>query len=109
MQARAQEYVEHGVLDGGFISSVVTNRFAEVLVNAAGTNRAHIADWAMWLYNDIPREAWGSDEKVRAWCARGGALGGAESVFDKLRGATLLRDEPSDETSEGSVSATPSE
>lgn len=41
------------------------------LVNAFGRadpeNRAAMADWALWLWNDIPSQSWGSRAKVEAW------------------------------------------
>jgi hypothetical protein len=27
-----------------------------------------MGDWAMWLFCELPGNAWGSPEKVRAWC-----------------------------------------
>jgi len=71
----ARAYVEEGRLPGGFVKHVLSNDFVGAHGRADGTNEAHMDDWAMWLFNDIPSSAWGSEEAVTEWCLSGGLNG----------------------------------
>jgi hypothetical protein len=67
MRDGAHLYIEHGVEPGGFLRAVLSNQLVESFGRADETNRAAMFDWATWLYNECPRDAWGSPEKVDAW------------------------------------------
>lgn len=63
----ARDYVEHREAPGGFLMAVLTNNLVDAFALADPTNREALADWALWLWNDIPRECWGSRDKVERW------------------------------------------
>lgn len=67
MRDGARLYIEHGVEPGGFLRAVLQNQLVEAFGRADDTNRAAMFQWAGWLYNEAPRGAWGSPEKVDAW------------------------------------------
>jgi poly-D-alanine transfer protein DltD len=67
MRDGAHLYIEHGVEPGGFLRAVLSNQLVEAFGRADETNRVAMFGWAMWLYNECPRDAWGSPAKVDAW------------------------------------------
>ena len=60
-------YVEDGVPPGEFLRAVLANDLMEAFGQADTNNRAAMFYICMYIYNQIPREAWGSYEKVKAW------------------------------------------
>jgi hypothetical protein len=70
MQYGAREYVERGRRPGGFLLAVLRNDLVEAFGKADGTNLRAMEVWVLWLFNEAPRECWGSAEKVNAWVAR---------------------------------------
>ena len=47
---------------------MLTNDLVGAYSRADSENRAAMGTWASWLYNYCPSAAWGSREKVAAWC-----------------------------------------
>ena len=74
MQEAARLYIEEGEMPGSFLVAVLTNNLVEAFGKADEVNRSCLREWVLWLYNDIPEAAWGSAEKVLAWCAEQQAL-----------------------------------
>jgi len=64
-------YLVEGILPGDFLTAVLQNDFMEACGRADATNRDLLFDYALFLYNDAPRWAWGSVEKVRQWTEHG--------------------------------------
>lgn len=75
MQAGARRYIERGIPPGHFLTAVLSNNMAEAFSRADDINTAAMLDWAMWTYNDIPRNSHGSPEAVSAWIKQGGLEG----------------------------------
>lgn len=67
MREHAREYVEQGASVGDFLFAVLSNDLVGAFGRADATNKAAMAQWARWLYNEAPSRCWGSPEKVRAW------------------------------------------
>lgn len=67
MRDGARLYIEHGVPPGGFMTAVLENNLVKALARAHGTDRAAMFEWASWLYNECPGNAWGSEEIVNKW------------------------------------------
>ena len=74
MQEAARLYIEEGEMPGSFLVAVLTNNLVEAFGKADEVNRSCLWDWCLWLYNEAPEHAWGSAEKVLAWCAEQQAL-----------------------------------
>lgn len=60
-------YVVHRRLPGGFLQACLTNDFARAACNADADSRARLREIALWLYNAVPGECWGSRARVSAW------------------------------------------
>ena len=75
MQPGARGYVEDGQPPGGFLTAVLTNDLTEAFGRADGINREYMFQWATWLYNECPGNAWGTQEAVDAWVEKGGVRG----------------------------------
>lgn len=83
MREPARLYVEEGQLPGGFLMAVLCNNLVEAARRADDTNCRVLLVWAQWLHWELPMDAWGSEEKVRAYAAnRHGALVKAEAPHD---------------------------
>ena len=61
------DYVTEGQRFGGFLTALFSNDLVEAFGRADDFNAASMHDWAKLLYNDVPRECWGSYEKIQAW------------------------------------------
>ena len=68
-------YVERGILPGHFLIALLSNDLLEAYRRADDNNTAAMRDWAAFLHNQLPRECWGSPDKVLAWCKTGGLVG----------------------------------
>lgn len=68
-------YVENGYNPGSFFYAVLCNNLVEAAGNADDVNKHHLFDYASLLYNELPRNCWGSTEKVQKWVAQGGLNG----------------------------------
>lgn len=70
MQDTARRYIERGIPGGSFFMAVVENNLVSAFQKADEANTAAMQAWASWLYNEVPRNAWGSPEIVSAWVRR---------------------------------------
>ena len=75
MRDGARLYAERGVRPGSFLTAVLTNDLVGAYRCADQINAAAMRAWVSWMYNELPMGAWGSHEKVDAWCESGGGLG----------------------------------
>lgn len=57
-------YVEHGYQPGSFVYAVLTNNLVEAVSRADNQNRAALSEIATFLYNRMPSNMWGNQEKV---------------------------------------------
>ena len=60
-------YVEHGILPGSFMTAVLENKLVQAVGHADDTNSRLLKNYAMFLYNEMPSQSWGSPEKVDKW------------------------------------------
>lgn len=75
MQNSMRLYIEHGVDPGDFLRLIICNDFAHAAGRADFVNQHSLLDYCMFLVNDMPMQAWGSNDKYNAWIAHGG-MGG---------------------------------
>lgn len=68
-------YVTEGVLPGDFMLSLLEHRFYDAAQRADIENQAAFWQWFAVLYNDVPRIAHGSAERVAEWRAHRGLRG----------------------------------
>jgi len=67
MREEVRQYIENGIINGDFLYSVLTNNFVDTCCFADDINRKHLVDWAYFLYDELPRECWGSNIKILEW------------------------------------------
>jgi len=60
-------YVTKGIMPGSFLRAVLENDLFGALSRADSYNRATIFQITKYIYYELPREAWGSREKVKAY------------------------------------------
>src|SRR5690606_30684222 len=80
MRRSLTDWVERGVPHparmGSFFRAVLTNDLKRAVMCADDRNRAALIDWAIYLHNEVPALAHGSEERLLEWHRRGGLLGG---------------------------------
>lgn len=64
-----KRYVEHGIEPGSFLVAALENKLVESFACADETSSANMFRVANFLYNEMPRQAWGSREAVKQWLA----------------------------------------
>lgn len=67
MQNSIRLYVEEKIEPGSFLFAVLSNDLTQAFGRADEINREAMFDWANWLYNECPRNIWGSREIVQKW------------------------------------------
>ncbi len=65
-------YIEHGVRPGGFLCEVIDNNLKETVYHADPDMIQVIPQIVHWFRDQVPLNAWGSEEKRIAWEKQGG-------------------------------------
>jgi len=60
-------YVNHGILPGDFLGSVICNNLKNSVANADEENMKNIPAYVYYFYNYAPNGCWGSYEKMINW------------------------------------------
>lgn len=63
-------YWHERIPTGGFLRAVLENNLREAFNRADGVNVLHLAGIVRWCWWELPADAWGSPERVRAWLER---------------------------------------
>ena len=58
-------YVQHKILPGGFLVSVLSNDLFGAVARADSENLAALTDIVKYIYNELPTGCWGSWEQIR--------------------------------------------
>lgn len=62
-------YLVHGYHPGSFFGYVLSNNFANAIMSShPGNTMEALKHLVGWMLDTLPEEAWGSYEKVKAWC-----------------------------------------
>lgn len=75
MHAGIARFILMGVKPGSFLTAVFANEFEIAKIKADSLNAAMFDAYRDFLTWDAPADCWGSSDKVRAWCERGGLIG----------------------------------
>ncbi len=70
-----KKYLRYGIKPGSFLYAVLSNNFVNAVAYADKDNIDNLPAYAYWMMNILPREAWGSEEKVEKWIRMGGFKG----------------------------------
>lgn len=68
-------YRDTGRSPGGGITAVLANDLGQAVARLDDENIAVLANIHIWIYNKLPRGAWGDYEAVYDWQRRGGMKG----------------------------------
>jgi hypothetical protein len=70
-----RNYIEYGVVTGGFLNSVLTDSLFGAYAKADNENREALGDIVMFIYNEAPGGCWGSKDHVKEWLDKEGRQG----------------------------------
>jgi hypothetical protein len=68
--AALQRYIRDRVPTGGFLEAVLSNDLREACARADENNERVLPELVAYLYNEAPRNCWGSRELYKAWLAQ---------------------------------------
>lgn len=71
-------YINHGIMPGGFLSSVLENDLMSAVNLASGDCREGFFEIVKYVYNELPLISHGSPDKVRKWIAYIAGANGAK-------------------------------
>lgn len=71
-QGSLERYVNHGISPGSFVTAVLENDLMKSVGAADLDNLIALTDIAKFVYNELPSNSWGSQNKVSAWIKKGG-------------------------------------
>ena len=60
-------YVDKHIQPGGFLTAVLENDLTAAVATADLHNIAIIPTYVSYIYNNLPKNCWGSKEKVKEW------------------------------------------
>jgi len=63
-KAALDRYVNHKILPGGFLMKVLSNDLFGAVGQADSENAAALPDIVRYIYNQLPANAWGSQDLV---------------------------------------------
>jgi hypothetical protein len=63
-------YLRDGTVPSGVLSAILANDLLNAVARADHTTMAHLRSIVQTLFTYVPREAWGSDQKVDDWLRR---------------------------------------
>jgi hypothetical protein len=75
MTGAVRRYIEDGILTASFLTALFGNDLKGAFRCADDENTAAMRDWVMFVINEMPGNAQGSEAIVQAWKARGGVNG----------------------------------
>lgn len=60
-------YVNHRLEPGGFLSAIIENNLVSAIFRADDENIRNIPAYVAYFYNEVPSVCWGSREKMKEW------------------------------------------
>lgn len=60
-------YRDYGAPPGSFVKAILENNLRKAVGRADCANLEALPHIVAWVYSYMPRDAWGSPEKVKAW------------------------------------------
>jgi hypothetical protein len=62
-----KNWLELGIMPGSFLTALLTNDFTQAVVKADSINEKYFREWALFMLNHMPDNAWGSPDIVNNW------------------------------------------
>lgn len=72
MHGAVRRYVDQGLPPGGFLTAVLCHDLFETFGNADETNLSYIYNWVNFVYNYLPAQCHGNEQRVAEWCSKRG-------------------------------------
>lgn len=72
MEESITGYVFEGRPVGNFLQALLKNNLQMTFAYADEQNRKRIHQWVQFIYNDVPADCWGDDERIKNWIEIGG-------------------------------------
>lgn len=69
VKASMDAYVNQKMLPGSFLMAVLCNDLTKSVGYADSTNLAALPDIVRYVYNELPGNCWGNEDKVYKWVA----------------------------------------
>lgn len=67
MEESIQDYIQHGIIPGGFLEAVICNNLKEAVGMADEENLRNLPAYVGFFYNQAPSPCWGSEKKMEDW------------------------------------------
>lgn len=67
IMAGLRAHIDKGAPQGAYLTSVLENNLVEAVGRADVHSLAALRDTTTWLWNNAPRDSWGSPERVHQW------------------------------------------
>lgn len=67
MMGGIERYVEHGVIPGDFLQSVICNNLKDAVGYADDENIDNLPAYIAYFYNAAPANCWGSNKRMLEW------------------------------------------
>src|ERR1035437_2551850 len=67
MMDELERWVLYGIQPGGFLTAVLENNLRSACEQADDENLHNLPAYVAYLYNNVPADCWGSNEKMKAW------------------------------------------
>jgi hypothetical protein len=67
-----RRYVVDGIVPNSFLQAVLSNDLTHAVMIADETNLMRLADIVRFCFNYLPRECWGTGERIAYWEYLGG-------------------------------------
>jgi hypothetical protein len=67
-QLAFKSYFEKKLYPGSFLTAVLSNNLVKTVSTADSFNLAALPLIVEYMYNYLPYECWGSEEKIHNWC-----------------------------------------
>ena len=75
MQEGMKAYLEIGRPTGDFLFYILSNNFVAAAYHADNINQHLLLSYCNFLYNEVPKDAWGKEETVWTWMKHHGFFG----------------------------------
>ena len=62
MVSGIQNYVEHGIMPGHFLTALLSDKLTDTFSHADGTNSLILKEWVQWVWGEMPPSIVGSLE-----------------------------------------------
>lgn len=67
-QLQLASYVDQKLYPSKFLTAVLSNKLFDAVYAADSANSLALTELVKFIYNHVPSQAWGSEDRVNQWC-----------------------------------------